>query len=1320
MKSIYLFLFLIVKLAWSKTIYVDDNSSTGGNGSSWGSSYRYLQDAISSAVSGDEIWVAEGTYKPDQGFEETTGDRKKSFRLVDGVSIIGGFAGVEKELPARGKFKDTILTGKISTGSKNSYHVVVAENISDPKTILKGFTIKNGVASGGVIGTEVHSIGGGFVILNSSIIIENCAFIENAASNLNASGGQGGAIYVNQSSPVFINCLIQENNASNGGGVFISGGNATFTDSNFSSNRSTSGGAVSLTGANANAYFQGCIFEDNNATVGGAFRNQSKSTFANCVFDKNKAIAVNNSSNSVQGVGGAILNESTRDLIFQNCIFFQNNATFKGGAITNVFQDKTKIVNSLFYKNESIQGGSIFNESSTGPLISNSIFWENTSNDNIGHGIAGSTIWISRSNFPNILQGADESINFLSNDPLFINPLSPKGTDKKWLTNDDGFMLSQNSKAINTGNKTQLIADSVDIDNDTDFVEYFPYDSCGEQRIKNGLVDIGPYEFDPEVTRVENTNIILTSGLVAYFPFDGNASDMSGNGNHGTIINSNFETGKILQSLKIKSNQSIVNISGSKLNLGDYNKCSLTLWFKMEKMSAYGTLFSVGKERANKHLGMRLEVGGIYQNEPMPAWWKVLYANGSTEILNFRKFGKAANSFIKVNTWYHLVVTHDGQKIKSYINSEFDNEIAVANSNKNENFLFPINGVSSIGTEVSYQFPDHPMFGLIDDFRIYNRDLSVTEITRLYELGTSNQVDIESKNFSIELLAQPLAGGSVSGAGEFSSGSSRTLTATPNDGYTFSHWSGDVNGSSNPISIVLSSQVSLTANFESKNSTAQSKVNGSLSNYNPSRTYSVGDLVLLGTSTYIAVKNVPLNISPPNTNYWGNLMDAAEKLNIPSEQIPSLSTSVILEALTAVEPAVEQDYIKLERSPIFRSFATSASIEIYSPLFDYSSLLTLSDTQIIEYNVQDYGLSSGKIRSNGLMRVEGINTTFTSELNSFDAEKDENRNGIPDFYEASLSYNIQITGNINLTLQGYGSALARIDANIYRTPPNYSLTVSETVTIQNSTIQNLPVGYSDNISLTISPIYSKGTLNYNPTNNTYSCEMSHYGTYGDAFTTGSYSINNSAFKFSELPFPSIGDRSLQDLLPALGKNELYSEGTFTHIGSGVFHGMITVEGIPYFVKITDTHDFDKNGIPNILENKSNLKSFSSQITETRFGTGWKSLDWFGYYWIDDDWQYNSSSNLNTTSGLSNDSFRCWMYHSFFGWVYVSSGGYQVSNLGNGFSAWIYFPDQGWRYTDGLIFPNLYDNKSSKWLYFDARGSTPRLLKFQNSKWDVME
>ena len=51
----------------AKTIYVDDNASAGGDGASWASAHKYLQDALASAEYGDEIWVAEGTYKPDQG-----------------------------------------------------------------------------------------------------------------------------------------------------------------------------------------------------------------------------------------------------------------------------------------------------------------------------------------------------------------------------------------------------------------------------------------------------------------------------------------------------------------------------------------------------------------------------------------------------------------------------------------------------------------------------------------------------------------------------------------------------------------------------------------------------------------------------------------------------------------------------------------------------------------------------------------------------------------------------------------------------------------------------------------------------------------------------------------------------------------------------------------------------------------------------------------------------------------------------------------------------------------------------------------------------
>ena len=64
------------------TIYVDANAAPGGNGSTWGTAYKYLQDALyKPPISGDEIWVAAGTYKPDQdeGSNVTPGDRNATF-----------------------------------------------------------------------------------------------------------------------------------------------------------------------------------------------------------------------------------------------------------------------------------------------------------------------------------------------------------------------------------------------------------------------------------------------------------------------------------------------------------------------------------------------------------------------------------------------------------------------------------------------------------------------------------------------------------------------------------------------------------------------------------------------------------------------------------------------------------------------------------------------------------------------------------------------------------------------------------------------------------------------------------------------------------------------------------------------------------------------------------------------------------------------------------------------------------------------------------------------------------------------------------------
>jgi formylglycine-generating enzyme required for sulfatase activity len=55
--------------------------------------------------------------------------------------------------------------------------------------------------------------------------------------------------------------------------------------------------------------------------------------------------------------------------------------------------------------------------------------------------------------------------------------------------------------------------------------------------------------------------------------------------------------------------------------------------------------------------------------------------------------------------------------------------------------------------------------------------------------------------------------GTLSGAGSYLSGTSATVTATPSPGYLFSSWSGDVSGSTNPLTFLMDSDKTVDANF---------------------------------------------------------------------------------------------------------------------------------------------------------------------------------------------------------------------------------------------------------------------------------------------------------------------------------------------------------------------------------------------------------------------------------------------------------------------------------------------------------------------------
>ena len=81
-----------------RIIFVDDDAVEGGDGSSWLNAFKYLQDGLGIAQEGDAVWVAEGTYRPDQGASFTEGDREAHFKIKDSVKILGAFSGEESGL----------------------------------------------------------------------------------------------------------------------------------------------------------------------------------------------------------------------------------------------------------------------------------------------------------------------------------------------------------------------------------------------------------------------------------------------------------------------------------------------------------------------------------------------------------------------------------------------------------------------------------------------------------------------------------------------------------------------------------------------------------------------------------------------------------------------------------------------------------------------------------------------------------------------------------------------------------------------------------------------------------------------------------------------------------------------------------------------------------------------------------------------------------------------------------------------------------------------------------------------------------------------
>jgi hypothetical protein len=224
---------------------------------------------------------------------------------------------------------------------------------------------------------------------------------------------------------------------------------------------------------------------------------------------------------------------------------------------------------------------------------------------------------------------------------------------------------------------------------------------------------------------------IPTEGLVAFYPFNGNAFDESGNGNHGKVVGAESVPDRFNQSNSAFRFNGIDSYIWGPAGLFPATERTISIWYKPDiydyapNLDRGGYIFGYGGDGCGTSSIMIINnICNPLNNHDFQSHCRVnevLYANDDM-------YGSPSN-------WVHWAVTTSDIGTKMYINAKLvlDNPYVFMNNTFVHRTEFSIgSGIKIDGTSPYSDFCAPYFRGLIDDVKIYNMSLSYSSIQALF------------------------------------------------------------------------------------------------------------------------------------------------------------------------------------------------------------------------------------------------------------------------------------------------------------------------------------------------------------------------------------------------------------------------------------------------------------------------------------------------------------------------------------------------------------------------------------------------------------